>query len=67
VAAKRDRAEVAWRSALFRPAPNSFAVADTTLRLTTLQAGGLFDNMPGDYSDFIRLATFNPDGWGTCQ
>jgi len=46
---------------------DSLAVTDTTLRLTTLQAGGLFDNMPGDYSDFIRLATFNPDGWGTCQ
>jgi cysteine-rich repeat protein len=45
---------------------DSLAVTDTTLRLTTLQAGGAFGNMPGDYSDFIRLATFNADAYGTC-
>jgi hypothetical protein len=45
----------------------SLAVTNTTLRLTTLQVGDALDNMPGDYSDFIRLATFNPDGYGTCQ
>jgi len=46
---------------------DSLAVTDTTLRLTTLQAGGLFGNMPGDYSDYIRLATFSADGYGSCD
>ena len=46
---------------------DSLAVTDTTLRLTTLQGGGAFGNMPGDYSDFTRLATFNADDYGTCQ
>jgi hypothetical protein len=46
---------------------DSLVVTDTTLRMTTLQAGGLFNNIPGDYSDFLRLATFRADGYGPCQ
>ena len=46
---------------------DSLAVTDTTLRLTTLQAGGPFRNVLGDSSDFVRLTTFNTDGYGTCQ
>jgi hypothetical protein len=46
---------------------DSLTVTDTTLRLTTLKAGGLFSSKLGDYSDFLRLATFTPDGYGTCN
>jgi hypothetical protein len=47
--------------------PNEMAVTDTTLRLTTLQAGGDSGYLPVGYSDLIRLTTFNPGGYGTCQ
>jgi hypothetical protein len=40
---------------------NSFEVTDQTLRLTTLKNG-----TPIGYSDFVRLAAFSPDGYGTC-
>jgi hypothetical protein len=45
----------------------ALAVTDTTLRLTTLQAGGDSGYVPVGYSDFIGLTTLNPDGYGTCQ
>lgn len=41
---------------------NSLEVTDTTLRLTTLK-----DGTPVGYSDFVRLATFNADGYGPCK
>jgi hypothetical protein len=40
---------------------NLFEVTDQTLRLTTLNNG-----TPLGYSDFVRLAAFSPDGYGTC-
>jgi hypothetical protein len=46
---------------------DSLAITETTLRLTTLKAGGLFSSKVGDYSDFLRLATFTTDGYGTCN
>ena len=41
---------------------NLMEVTDTTLRLTTLK-----DGTPVGYSDFVRLATFSADGYGTCK
>ena len=46
---------------------DSLVVTDTTLRLTTLQAGGLFASKPGNYSDFARLPTFTANGYGPCN
>jgi hypothetical protein len=45
---------------------DSLVLTETTLRLTTLQAGGPFGGVPGDYSDFVRLASFSPTGYGPC-
>ena len=46
---------------------NALVVTDTTLRMTALQAGGLFGSIPGDTLDFVRIATFSPDGYAACQ
>jgi hypothetical protein len=45
---------------------DSLVLTDTTLRLETLQAGGPFGNVAGDISDFVRLASFSPIGYGPC-
>jgi hypothetical protein len=41
---------------------NLMEVTSTTLRLTTLKDGTSIG-----YSDFVRLATFSVDGYGTCK
>lgn len=46
---------------------DSLVLTETTLRLTNVQPGGLFGKTPGDHSDFVRLATFNPESYGPCQ
>jgi hypothetical protein len=46
---------------------DALIVTSTTLRMTNLQPGGPFSKNPGDYSDFVRLATFSADGYGPCS
>jgi hypothetical protein len=46
---------------------DALIVTSTTLRMTNLKPGGPFSKNPGDYSDFVRLATFSADGYGSCS
>ncbi len=44
-----------------------YRVSDMSLRLTTVTGGPPFNNDPGDYSDFIRLTSFDPAPYGACH
>ena len=44
-----------------------YRVTESSLRLTTVTGGPPFNNDPGDYSDFVRLSSFDPAPYGTCK
>ncbi len=46
---------------------DAYSVTEASLRLTTVEGGPPFDKEPGDYSDFIRLTSFDPAPYGTCK
>lgn len=46
---------------------DSYSVAETSLRLTTVTGGAPFYNTAGDYSDFNRLGSLDPAPYGTCK